>query len=88
MALSIKAASGGLYRTDASVLNLSLAFPVCGPGLENVSRSIQRKTPSLKQGGEMGYLPDSPGKSGLVSRGSKVLLFPLESRRVPIERTG
>ena len=27
-----------------------------------------------------------PGKSGLVSRGSKVLLFPLESRRVPIER--
>ena len=32
-------------------------------------------------------IPDSPGKSGLVSRGSKVLRFPLESRRVPIERT-
>ena len=37
------------------MLNLSPAFPVCGRGLENVSRSIQRKTLSLKQGGELGY---------------------------------
>lgn len=90
MALSIKPDSIRLYRTSVSVLSLTLAFPVCGTELENVPRSVQRKTPSLKWGGGVGIPTAMMTESGAWAAASAgcdrlvhltIWLFPGTSQR-------
>ena len=51
---------------------------------ETSSRLVSRTSPLQGRQGSRGCIPDPPGESGLVSRGSKGLRSPLESRRVSL----